>query len=145
MCQALHPRSQNPPRHLADKMGYPPKNLPWTDKFCHFVMFETTKAPPQSERQRSCVMRCASLGSQFFAGAVSCVMQPKMPYSELSTLYCVLNPPATPLSPIHPSKSVFISVNPWLAFSSLSLPQPFHSSTLMSNARQEVALIYGPN
>ncbi len=39
MCQALHPRSQNPARHLADKIGYPPKNLPWTDKFCHFVMF----------------------------------------------------------------------------------------------------------
>ncbi len=60
MCQALHPQSQNPARHLADKMGYPPKNLPWTDKFCHFVMFEAPSALPQPKHLRSCCMRsCA--------------------------------------------------------------------------------------
>jgi hypothetical protein len=57
MCQALHPQSQDPARHLADKMGYPPKNLPWTDKFCHFVMFDTPRTPPQPEPLRSCVMQ----------------------------------------------------------------------------------------
>jgi uncharacterized protein involved in copper resistance len=57
MCQARHPQSQNPARHLADKMGYPPQNLPWTDKFCHFVMFETPNALPQPKHLRSRVMR----------------------------------------------------------------------------------------
>jgi hypothetical protein len=39
MCQSQHRQSQDSARHLADKMGTPPKNLPWTDKFCHFVRF----------------------------------------------------------------------------------------------------------
>ncbi len=41
MCQYHTVNSQNLARHLADKIGPPPKTLPWTDKFCHFVMFET--------------------------------------------------------------------------------------------------------
>ncbi|MDB5344077.1 MAG: hypothetical protein JWP89_2454 [Schlesneria sp.] len=57
MCQALHPQSRNPARHLADKIGYPRKTLPWTDKFCHFVRFETPRALPQPKHLRSCVMR----------------------------------------------------------------------------------------
>ena len=35
--------SQNLARHLADKIGTPPKTLPWTDKFCHFVRFGMAK------------------------------------------------------------------------------------------------------
>jgi hypothetical protein len=40
MCQFQHRNTQNLPRHPADKIDHPPKNLPWTDKFCHFVRFE---------------------------------------------------------------------------------------------------------
>jgi hypothetical protein len=64
MCQALHPQSQNPARHLADKIGYPRKTLPWTDKFCHFVMFETPNALPQPQPLRSCVMQSTITGSR---------------------------------------------------------------------------------
>ncbi|MDB5347764.1 MAG: hypothetical protein JWP89_6141 [Schlesneria sp.] len=39
MCQFQHRNTQNLPIHLTDKIGHPPKTLPWTDKFCHFVMF----------------------------------------------------------------------------------------------------------
>jgi hypothetical protein len=69
MCQSRHPRSQNPARHLADKIGYPPKNLPWTDKFCHFVMFAAEvvshRAIPRSQfsyknTEVSSVVSCAS-------------------------------------------------------------------------------------
>jgi hypothetical protein len=54
MCQCQRRNIQFLPRHITDKMGHPPKNLPWTDKFCHFVMFEATMVPPKSERQRRC-------------------------------------------------------------------------------------------
>ncbi|MDB5345768.1 MAG: hypothetical protein JWP89_4145 [Schlesneria sp.] len=57
MCQFQHRNSQFLPTHPTDKIGHPPKTLPWTDKFFHFVRFET-KTPPQSERQGGCVMRC---------------------------------------------------------------------------------------
>ena len=56
MCQCHTVNSQNLARHLVTKSG-PPKNLPWTDKFCHFVMFETLSALPQPNHLRSRVMR----------------------------------------------------------------------------------------
>ncbi|MDB5345182.1 MAG: hypothetical protein JWP89_3559 [Schlesneria sp.] len=34
--------SQCPARYLDAKIEDTPKNLPWTDKLCHFVRFETT-------------------------------------------------------------------------------------------------------
>ncbi|MDB5341687.1 MAG: hypothetical protein JWP89_64 [Schlesneria sp.] len=49
--------SQILPERLTAKIGHPRKTLPWTDKLCHFVSFEAAVAPPQSGRQRSCIMR----------------------------------------------------------------------------------------
>ncbi|MDB5342638.1 MAG: hypothetical protein JWP89_1015 [Schlesneria sp.] len=57
MRQARHRHSQILAQRLTAKIGHPRKTLPWTDKLCHFVSFETTKGSPPSERQRSCVMR----------------------------------------------------------------------------------------
>jgi hypothetical protein len=62
MCQSRHPQSQNSARHVADKMGYPPKTLPWTDKFCHFVRFETPSAQAQSKHLRGCIMQLTIIG-----------------------------------------------------------------------------------
>jgi hypothetical protein len=56
MCQFQNRNSQFLPTHPTDKIDHPPKNLPWTDKFCHFVRFET-RTLPKSERQRGCVTR----------------------------------------------------------------------------------------
>jgi hypothetical protein len=76
MCQFQHRLFQNSPRHVADKIGYPPKTLPWTDKFCHFVRFgraerqglrakgrngnfwQTYLCVLRSAHSASCVMRC---------------------------------------------------------------------------------------
>jgi hypothetical protein len=55
MCQSQHRQSQYSARHLADKIGSPPKKLPWTDKFCHFVRFEPPTDPKtESLRMNSC-------------------------------------------------------------------------------------------
>ncbi len=49
MCQALWQRPQIP----ASNSAHPLKNLPWTDKFCHFVMFaaEVVSYRPIQRRQ----------------------------------------------------------------------------------------------
>ncbi len=78
MCQSQHRHSQFLPRHPTDKIDHPPKNLPWTDKFCHFVMFEPNPLP-KSDGQGRCVMRDHSVVIPAKAGIQK--MDIGLPYS----------------------------------------------------------------
>ncbi len=102
MCQFQNRNTQNLPRHPADKTGYPPKTLPWTDKFCHFVRFE------MAERQG---LRAKGRNGNFWQGHIG-VLFP----SPLGPQPSALSPQPLALSLSIPS---VVSCGPGLALRSL--------------------------